>query len=133
MSRKVAALNSKETQFVKGLWVSNAIVLGLLLGGSFIFGSPKAAFSVIVGGAIALANFRLMQVAMARILTPNAKKVLAMGATLILYYLRFGITMAVLAFLLSRQMVEPFGLLLGLSVVVITMITYGLISVRKLG
>ena len=133
MSRKVAALNSKETRFVKGLWVSNAIVLVLLLGGSFIFGTPKAAFSVIVGGAIALANFRLMQTAMARILTPHAKKVLAMGATLILYYLRFGITMAVLAFLLSRQMVEPFGLLLGLSVVVITMITYGLISVRKLG
>lgn len=133
MSRKMAALSNKETEFVKGLWICNAVVLVLLLGGSFIFGSPKAAFSVIVGGAIALANFRLMQSAMARILTPHAKKSLAMGATLILYYLRFGVTLAVLAFLISRQMVEPLGLLLGLSVVVITMVTYGVISVRKLG
>lgn len=133
MSRKVAALNNKEAQFVKGLWISNGVVLALLLFGAIVFASPKAAFSVIVGGAIALANFRLMQTAMARILTPNAKKSLAMGATLLLYYLRFGVTMAVLAFLLSRQMVEPFGLLLGLSVVVITMITYGVIRVRKLG
>lgn len=133
MSQKSALIGGKETEFVRGLWICNGVVFALLTGGALLWGSASAALSVVVGGVIALANFKLMQRAITKTLTPQARASLAMGSMLLKYYLRFAVTVLVLGVLISQGMVEPVGLLLGLSVVVITIITWGVVSVRKLG
>lgn len=126
-------MGGKETEFVKGLWVCNGVVFALLLAGALIWGSKSSALGVAVGGLIALANFKLMQRAIVKTLRPHVRKGLAMSSMLLKYYLRFAATVLVLGVLVSQNLVEPVGLLLGLSVVVITITTWGVISVRKLG
>ena len=107
-------------------------VLLLVLGpGSFALVSGPIALGVILGGALAIANFYLMRRHLTRALDPQRKGRVRFFY-LFKYYLRFAALGVIIAVLLIKEWAHPFGLLLGLSINVIGIVLVGLDEVRKL-
>jgi hypothetical protein len=124
-------METPEAALMKGLWWANLVTFAVLSAGAFVWAGWHSALSVVVGGAIALVNYRLLQRTVCRAFLPREKdgvlrKVLAK------YYLRFLATAVLLFFLVRQGAVEPLGLLVGLSVVVVTIIAWGLRQALRL-
>jgi hypothetical protein len=121
---KDEALLKRIEQFV---WV----LLALLATGSFVFFSRKFALGVLVGGILAIANFYLMKWSLLKALDPQRE-----GKTrfvyLFKYYLRFAVLGLTLALLVIKGWVSPFGMLLGLSIIVLGIALVGVEQARKL-
>jgi hypothetical protein len=85
----------------------------------------------LVGGILAIANFYLMKRSLLRALDPQRK-----GKTrfvyLLKYYLRFAALGLMIALLLIKGWVNPFGMLLGLSIIVLGIALVGVEQARKL-
>ncbi len=124
MAHKPLTMQTPEAALMKGLWWANLVTFGVLCAGAFIVSDWRSGLGVVVGGAIALTNYRLLQRTICRALLPREKKGV-LGRVLAKYYLRFLATAVVLFFLVRQGWVEPLGLLVGLSVVVITIIAWG--------
>ena len=118
MKAKPLKLRSTETTMLRMMWIMGLSVFGLLLAGAAFLAPVKSVLSVAVGGAIALINFRLMQINVQKVLRPGQPGQ-SMGATLLKYYARFAATAVLIIALMIMGWVEPLGLLAGLSVVVI--------------
>ena len=92
----------------------------------------EAAFTlgVVAGGLIVTVNFHLLYRTLKRSFTPphiaSPHKVLAK------YYIRFTVSGVIIFFLISRHIVDPLGLFLGLSVVVASILLATLLEVKKL-
>ena len=113
----------------KRIEFSNWIVLAVILIPSFIFTPFKFSLGVLLGGFISIVNFHWMERGLSG-LFQNAKGN-AKGPVLIKYYIRLAITAVVLYFIISHETVNVIGLLIGLSVVVITMLTTMIIALTK--
>ena len=109
----------------------NWVLLVLLTSGSFAFLSRNFALGVLVGGILAIANFFLMKRNLGKALDTRAK-----GGSrffyLFKYCLRFAALGCIIALLLIKGWVSPFGMLLGLSIIVIGIVLVGLNEARKL-
>src|SRR5512139_699059 len=103
----------------------------LLSAASFVLLSFKFAAGVLLGSALAIANFYLMKRHLRGALNPQRQR-RARFLYLLKYYIRFLATAAIIAVALIKGWVEPFGLLLGLSVNVIGIVLVGLNEARKL-
>ncbi len=95
----------------------------LLIGGmlGLMMTPAKFAMGIILGGLIVAINFHLLKNTLKTMI--NADVVLARGRSvvgnvLVKYYIRFAITAVLIVLLISKHIVHPVGLLLGLSVVV---------------
>ncbi len=117
MGRPKHRLELPETAIFRWLWRSNLIVLAALVLGALLWFGWRQALGVLVGGAIALANYQLLKRSVQRTLQPGQRSVL--GRMLGKYYLRFAATIAVLVILIRQDLVEPLGLIAGLSVVIV--------------
>lgn len=109
----------------------NWILLALLTSSAFTFFSRKFALGVVVGGMLAIANFFLMKRSLSKAL--DTRRV---GSSrffyLLKYVLRFAALGGIIALLLIKGWVSPFGLLLGLSIIVMGIVVVGLNEARKL-
>ena len=133
MNTKPLTMHTPEAAVVRQLWLGNLVGFLVLSTGAFVVAPLVSAVSVVVGGAIALANFRLLQASIVRALTPPlAGKRTVLGRSLIKYYLRFIATAALIIILVRQGVVEPLGLLVGLSVVVLSIMAWGVTQARKL-
>jgi hypothetical protein len=103
----------------------------LLSAASFVLLSFKFAAGVLLGSALAVANFYLMKRHLRRALDPQRQQ-RARFLYMLKYYIRFLATAAIIAAALIQGWVEPVGLLLGLSVNVIGIVLVGLNEARKL-
>jgi hypothetical protein len=103
----------------------------LLSAASFVLLSFTVAAGVLLGSALAVANFYLMKRHLRGALNPQRQR-RARFLYLLKYYIRFLATAAIIALALIKGWVEPFGLLLGLSVNVIGIVVVGLNEARKL-
>lgn len=103
----------------------------LLSAASFVLLSFKFAAGVLLGSALAIANFYLMKRHLRGALNPQRQR-RARFLYLLKYYVRFLATAAIIAGVLIKGWVDPFGLLLGLSVNVIGIVLVGLNEARKL-
>jgi hypothetical protein len=122
-----------EADLVRNLWLGNLITFVVLSLGAFILVPLQSALSVVVGGAIALLNFRLLERSIRRSLMPQMmRKRSVLGKALVKYYIRFAATAVVIILLVRQGLVEPLGLLAGLSVVVVTIFIWGALHARKL-
>ena len=119
-----------QGRLVRGLWWGNLITFAVLSAGALVLFTPYVALSLMVGGVIALINFRLLQASVNRALLLGKRA--AVGTTLLKYYLRFAATALVIFILVRQGLVEPLGLLVGLSVVVITIFVWTLGQALKL-
>lgn len=130
---KPLTLDFAEAALVKSLWWGNLVTFAVVLAGAMILVSWQSAASVAVGGLIALANFGLLERTIRRtLLTRPAPGQSPMRKVLIKYYLRFAATALLLFFLVRQGLVEPLGLLVGLSVVVLTIIVWGATQAKRL-
>ncbi len=134
MTAKPLTLEAPQAALVRSLWLGNLLILALLGGGAFVVAPWRAAVSVLVGGVIALVNFRVLEKSIYRALLPRGPKSggSVMGRALVKYYLRFALTALVIFILVRQGWVEPLGLLVGLSVVVLSIFAWGALQARKL-
>ena len=109
----------------------NWVLLVLLTTGAFAFLSRKFALGVCVGGMLAIANFFLMKRNLSRALDTRRR-----GGSRLFYLLKYCLRLIVLgliiAILLIKGWVSPFGMLLGLSIIVIGIVLVGFNEARKL-
>jgi hypothetical protein len=120
----------KDEALIKKIELFNWVLLALLTSSSFVFSSREFAFGVLVGGILAIANFYLMKRSLFRALDPQRR-----GKTrffyLLKYYLRFAALGLIIALLLIKGWVSPFGMLLGLSIIVLGIALVGIDEARK--
>ena len=125
-----ATMLIKDEALIKKIELFNWVLLVLLTSISFVFFSREFGFGVLVGGILAIANFYLMKRSLFRALDPQRK-----GKTrffyLLKYYLRFAALGLIIAMLLIKGWVSPFGMLLGLSIIVLGIALVGIDEARK--
>ena len=121
----------KDEALLKRLEQFNWVLLALLASGSFVFFSRKFALGVLAGGILAVANYYLVKRSLRRALDPERQ-----GKTRLLYLLKYGLRFVALgltiALLLIKGWVNPLGMLLGLSMIVLGIALVGVVEARKL-
>ncbi len=121
----------KDEALLKRLEQFNWVLLALLASGSFVFFSRKFALGVLAGGVLAVANYYLVKRSLRRALDPERQ-----GKTRLLYLLKYGLRFVALgltiALLLIKGWVNPLGMLLGLSIIVLGIALVGVVEARKL-
>lgn len=126
-----ATMLIRDEALLKRIEQFNCVLLALFATGSFVFFSRKFALGVVVGGILAIANFYLMKRSLLRALDPQ-RKGKTRFAYLLKYYLRFAALGLSIALLLIKGWVSPFGMLLGLSIIVLGIALVGVEQTRKL-
>lgn len=128
---KPLKLEYAESGMLRTLWRGNLVVFGVLLVAALFLAPMKSAISLLVGGLIALINFRLLEITVRRAMLPSERHGV-LRKVLVKYYLRFAATALVLLILIRQGLVEPLGLLVGLSVVMLSILGWGVAQARKL-
>ncbi len=128
---KPLRLESAEDGMLRRLWRGNLAAFAVLTLAALLVAPPQSVVSLLVGGLIALVNFGLLERTVRRALLPRERGS-ALRKVLIKYYLRFFATALVLFFLMRQGWVEPLGLLVGLSVVMLSILAWGVGQARKL-
>lgn len=103
--------------------------------GALLLASPKMYLGVFLGGLIVTVNFHVLKNTVTKNI--NQKRVLEkgkslIGALLVKYYLRFALTAVVIFLLIANRSVHPAGLLIGLSVVVVSTFIAAAIELTKI-
>ncbi len=117
-------------------WTNIGLLIVSTLG-AWIFFSYRIAFGVFLGGAIATVSFQILKWQLRRAFQ-SAGKIPRKGGLFISYYLRFLITLFVVFTVIYYGWVNPIALLVGLSLVVLSIAAVGvheffLMQVRKGG
>ena len=82
--------------------------------------APAVARGVFLGGLIVTVSFHLLYRTLRKAFRPP--HVASFPVVMAKYYVRFAVTGVIIFFLISRRIVHPIGLLIGLSIVVISII-----------
>jgi len=113
-------IDIKKTIMQRNIELGNWVLLGILLILSFLFLSDRFTLGVLLGGLISIANFHWLSRDLRGSFMKYADR--AKPFMMVKYYIRFIVTGIVLFFVITRAPVDVFGLILGLSVVVINII-----------
>jgi hypothetical protein len=108
----------------------NWIVLVFASGLGFCFCEAAFARGVLLGGLIVTVNFHLLARTLRKALTPP--HLASHNAVLAKYYLRFIISGFLIFVLIAGHIVEPIGLVIGLSIVVFSIILATMVEFKKL-
>ena len=104
----------------RNIEIGNWVALGVILTFSFLFLSGRFALGVLLGGLVSIVNFYWLSRDLKGVLLRHADR--AKPFMMMKYYIRFIVTGVVLFVVITRAPVDIFGLVLGLSVVVINVI-----------
>jgi hypothetical protein len=115
--------------FQRRLEITNWIILAVLSIISLIFAPLKFTAGVFFGGLISIVNFYWLKRSLYGMFKNPAGNV--KGPALIKYYIRLALTAVVLFCLISGDIVNVFGLLIGLSVVVMNIVITMITSLAK--
>jgi hypothetical protein len=119
-----------EESFMSRLRALNWLALASLTGGAVWAFGPKTALGVLVGGLLVIFNFRLLERALKKTLG-QVDPAKARNSHIIKLYLRMAVLGVCIYLLISRKLVEPLGLLVGLSVVMLSVVLMALIEMRR--
>jgi hypothetical protein len=108
----------------------NWILWAILLTASLVWGNWKFLLGVAAGGGLSLVGFRILKGVVSRVLPLPSHR--ARGRIVAYHYGWMGALFGILALLLSLKLVDPVGLLLGLSVVVLNLILSGVVDFRRI-
>jgi hypothetical protein len=122
--------NGDQDPLLKRVRIMNGAVFALLLLLSLTFMSPFFTMGVGLGGLIVLFNFHLLYRILKKALIPE--QLASPKAVIVKYYLRLLGTGIFLYFLIAKKLVDPLGLVVGLSVVVINLTLMGCNEMRKI-
>ena len=115
----------------KEISVYNWTILLILGLGSFFLAESDFTLGIILGGLIIIANFNVLQHTircsfdMDGVMKPKKKSIIAK------YYLRLAIMGALIYALITNALVNPVGLAIGLSTVIISIVAVGIHMVLK--
>jgi len=109
---------------------ANWVLLALAALGSLALASPGVVRGIIAGGLIVTINFHLLSRTLKKALTPS--HLASHHSVLAKYYIRFIISGIVIFVLISQHWVNPFGLFIGLSVVVASITLATFIEIKRL-
>ena len=113
-------IDIKKTIMQRNIELGNWVLLAMLLIFSFLFLSDRFTLGVLLGGLISIANFHWLSRDLRGSFMKYADR--AKPLMMVKYYIRFIVTGVVLFFVITRAPADVFGLLLGLSLVVINVI-----------
>lgn len=105
------------------------ILLILLVTGSLLFAAPGFAAGVLAGGLLALANFAWLRNILARSLNLEARQ--AARFAQLRYLLRLTLLAGAIYLLIVKVGVDVYGLLLGLSILVINIMAVAIYQVTN--
>jgi small-conductance mechanosensitive channel len=100
----------------------NWIILLVLSGASYFAMNPPFTLGVILGGLMMIANFNVLQYTVRKAFSAQLPQGKRKGFILAKYYLRLFFLAAILYVLITRGLVHPVGLAVGLSTVVISIV-----------
>ena len=115
---------------LKRIRIMNGVVFALLLLISLTLMPPFFTLGVAMGGLIVLINFLMLYRILKKAFIPD--RLASPKVVIIKYYLRLLGTGILLYFLIAKRMVDPLGLVVGLSVVVINLTLVGCNEMRKI-
>ncbi|MDY7039187.1 MAG: ATP synthase subunit I [Thermodesulfobacteriota bacterium] len=104
----------------------NWIILLLLSSISFVFLSNSLTIGVILGGLIIIANFSVFQHTIQRAFSPEGVLTTHKVSIIMKYYFRLLVMGVLIYLLITRGLVHPLGLAVGLSTVMISIIIFGI-------
>jgi hypothetical protein len=114
-------------QFVKR---ANWILFAVAALGSLLLAPIDVARGIIAGGLIVTVNFHLLSRTLKRALSPA--HLASHHSVLAKYYIRFIISGVIIFVLISQHWVNPFGLFIGLSVVVASITLATFVEIKRL-
>ncbi len=119
-----------EKRLIRFITRTNWVLLVLAGITGFTLTTPAFAKGVVFGGLIVTINFHLL----ARTLNRSLKPPYLASPNVILakYYIRFIASGVIIFFLITQKVVNPVGLVVGLSVVVASMMLAALLEITKL-
>jgi len=92
--------------------------------------SPGFARGIIFGGLIVTVNFHLLYRTLKKAFTPP--NIASHHAVLAKYYIRFGVSGIIIFLLISKHIVKPLGLIVGLSIVVVSIVLATMLEITKI-
>lgn len=105
---------------------ASGIVLAVLLAASIPLGSPRISLGLLSGGLLSILNFHGLHRSLRVVLSRERPR--GLTALLLRYYLRLVPTALVLYWLIAGNRVDVIGLLVGLSLSVITLFLTALLG-----
>lgn len=110
--------------------LSNWVLLGIAGVLGHFFTPPDITRGILCGGLIVTVNFHLLYRTLKRAFRPH--RLLSHNVILAKYYIRFIISGLIIYVLISRHLVHPLGLFVGLSVVVVSIMLATILEFRNL-
>ncbi len=113
----------------KRLEITNWILLAGLIAGSLFFRSARFTLGILSGGLISIVNFYWLYRNLLSIFSkhPNVTR----GAVMVHYYIRMAVTAVVLYWIISGNLVDVIGLVIGLSIVVLNIVLTTVLALSK--
>lgn len=98
---------------------------------SFFFMSQSLTLGIILGGLIVIANFWVFQRSIRRGFLSEGTMRTTSFFVVIKYFLRLSVLAIIIALLVRSRWIDPVGLALGLSTVVISIVSFGIKSALR--
>jgi len=112
------------------LEITNWILLAALIAGSLLLRESRFSLGILIGGLISIVNFHWLYRNLLSVFAKHLNR--ARAALMLRYYLRLAVTALVLYWVISRDLADVIGLVIGLSVVVANIVlTTVLVLSRK--
>lgn len=119
-----------QKRILKMITRANWVLLVVAGLAGLLWAPPAFARGIIFGGLIVTVNFHLLARTLKKALTPP--HLASHNVILAKYYVRFTISGVIIFFLISKHLVDPLGLFIGLSVVVASIMLATAVEITKL-
>lgn len=107
----------------------NWILLAILVVGGLLLHSSRVSLGILCGGLISIVNFHWLYHNLLNVFTNHLNR--ARKALLLRYYLRLTVLVFVLYWIISGNLVDVIGLVIGLSVVVMSIVFTTILALSK--
>ena len=121
--------HTEKDPLQKKIEITNWIIMGILLMLSFFFMPYRFTLGMVLGGFISIVNFHWLDRDLRRVFSRLSER--SGSFVMVKYFIRITITAVVLYFIISADIVDIIGLLIGLSTVVITMVFTAIAAYSK--
>jgi hypothetical protein len=119
-----------QQRIIKFVTRSNWILFGIASILGFILLSRHVALGILFGGLLVTINFHLLAKTLKKALTPP--HLASHNLVLAKYYLRFLISGFIIFLLIASRIAHPVGLVIGLSIVVLSIVLATVCEIKKL-
>jgi hypothetical protein len=96
------------------------ILVAVLFSGSLLIDQPRFSLGILCGGLISVVNFHWLYRNLVSVFTKEVHRVRA--ALMVRFSIRLAVTALVLFLVISRSLVDVIGLVIGLSIVVLSIV-----------